>query len=338
MPERLLATSFRNNLTPTSCPLPCQREGHRNKIKDTMGPLPEDNLPEVVMPQPWETDHDAPPQALSHSEKLNHASHASEHEREKYAVVYDPTPKLFDDNTEPKSDSLVPQPWSAASPTSGNAAPTADENNIPRSEPPTSQRTICGLKRRTFFILLAIIAVLLAAVIGGAVGGSLSKKSSESSTPQPASQQSPPATSPTTTALTSSAVTTQPSSSLPSSGSPSTTSPTATPSARPGQVSTLNNSTAPHPGLAFQAFSSTSYLGTASPIIQEEGFYDLNILARSYVWLPDGTDCCLTFCTDKTTAAGWWCETRYRPDSSGPFARVYIWCGGNDGVKNVTCS
>jgi len=52
----------------------------------------------------------------------------------------------------------------------------------------------------------------------------------------------------------------------------------------------------------FQGFSSPSYLGSATPIIQNKGFHDLNISAQSYVWLPDSTECCLTFCTNKTTA------------------------------------
>ncbi|KAK0617616.1 hypothetical protein B0T14DRAFT_388682, partial [Immersiella caudata] len=94
----------------------------------------------------------------------------------------------------------------------------------------------------------------------------------------------------------------------------------------------LNNGTAPG-GLAFQAFSEPQYSGTATPIMQEEGFFDIGE-RRSYVWLPDDTRCCLTFCKDRTTSTGWWCATRYRPNASDVFSRVYIWCGGNDGIKN----
>jgi len=99
----------------------------------------------------------------------------------------------------------------------------------------------------------------------------------------------------------------------------------------------LNNGTAPPPGLAFQAFSEPQYNGTATAIIQEEGFFDIGE-RRSYVWLPDDTRCCLTFCKDRETSTGWWCATRYRANASDVFSRVYIWCGGNDGVKNETCS
>jgi len=98
----------------------------------------------------------------------------------------------------------------------------------------------------------------------------------------------------------------------------------------------LNNGTAPQ-GLAFQAFSEPSYMGNATVIIQEEGFHDIGA-RRSYVWLPDDTKCCLTFCANMTTSTGWWCDARYRANASGVFSRVYIWCGGNDGVKNETCS
>jgi hypothetical protein len=98
----------------------------------------------------------------------------------------------------------------------------------------------------------------------------------------------------------------------------------------------LNNGTAPR-GLAFQAFSEPHYGGNATKVMQEEGFFDIGE-RRSYVWLPDDTRCCLTFCKDKETSVGWWCATRYRANASDVFSRVYIWCGGNDGVKNETCS
>ncbi|KAK1759972.1 hypothetical protein QBC47DRAFT_117776 [Echria macrotheca] len=99
----------------------------------------------------------------------------------------------------------------------------------------------------------------------------------------------------------------------------------------------LNNQTAPV-GLAFQGFSGTSYQGNATTIIQDEGFHDLDMEALSYVWLPDGTQCCLTFCEGPKNATGYWCDPRFRTAASSPFNRVYIWCGGDNGVKNVTCS
>jgi len=100
----------------------------------------------------------------------------------------------------------------------------------------------------------------------------------------------------------------------------------------------LNNATAP-PGIAFQAFSDPFYLGEATRVIQDEGFTDLNLTSTSYVWLPDTSGCCLTFCAGKTTAVGYWCNPRRRTNASEPFDRVYIWCGGNrDNKMNATCS
>lgn len=101
----------------------------------------------------------------------------------------------------------------------------------------------------------------------------------------------------------------------------------------------LNNATAPPPGVAFQAFSDAFYMGEATRVIQDEGFHDLNLTGSSYVWLPDTTACCLTFCTGKAKAVGYWCNPRRRTNASETFDRVYIWCGGNrNNQLNTTCS
>ena len=282
-----------------------------------MVPPADENLPEVVQPRPFEAERDASPQVASADNPWPPS------ERDKYPVLYDPTPKLqvVDDDPAPKlqENGVIPQV----------------QETLPAGAPP--ERTICGLRRRNFFLLVAIISIiLLGAIIGGAVGGSLSNKSSSQSAPQlgsdsAGSQESPP---PTTSGSFSSTSSSPPPGTTATTSSPSTSQPSPTSTRLP----TLNNGTAPNKGLAFQGFSSPSYLGSATPIIQEEGFHDLNISARSYVWFPDGTECCLTFCANRTTATGWWCNPRYRPDPEGSFARVYIWCGGNDGVKNRTCS
>jgi hypothetical protein len=305
-------------------------------LKLDMRPSPDDNLPEVVQPQqPFETDGGAPPQVVSHSDNAQNTWHGSE--RDKYPVVYDAAPKYVDDvppKVPPKvgayEGATSPQLWSPESLPS--ASPATAAATLSTSEPPQAskpERTICGLKRRTFFIVAGIVSIiLLGAIVGGAVGGTVSKKSSETATAEAQS-----ASGHTTTP---SAAATAPSATTSTSASTSSTASTSQP--KPTQLATLNNETAPHPGLAFQGFSLTSYLGDATPIIQEEGFYDLNITAMSYVWLPDDTNCCLTFCANKTTATGWWCNPRYRPEASGGIPRVYIWCGRNDGAKNVTCS
>ncbi|KAK1835669.1 hypothetical protein QBC39DRAFT_148528 [Podospora conica] len=100
----------------------------------------------------------------------------------------------------------------------------------------------------------------------------------------------------------------------------------------------LNNGTAPA-GIAFQAFTDPVFEGEATRVIQDEGFHDLNMTSTSYVWSPQDTKCCLTFCDGPTTDVGYWCNPRRRTHASLPFNRVYIWCGGNRNDQlNTTCS
>src|SRR5690348_11851612 len=120
---------------------------------------PDENLPEVVPAQPFEVDRDAAPQVLSQSEKANHEWYASD--RDKYHVTYDNTPKLVDDGLIDKLGTLPPQPWSPESLTAASPATAADPNTLPGGDPPNPDRTICGLKRRTFFIALFITSILL---------------------------------------------------------------------------------------------------------------------------------------------------------------------------------
>lgn len=101
----------------------------------------------------------------------------------------------------------------------------------------------------------------------------------------------------------------------------------------------LNNETGPI-GFAFQGFSGVNYTGKATKLFREEGFFDLGIDCLSYVWLPNTTDCCVTFCADQHNAAGYICQARKREQASGPFPRIYIWCDQNVAVTkaNNTCS
>ncbi|KAF2023314.1 hypothetical protein EK21DRAFT_105377 [Setomelanomma holmii] len=49
-----------------------------------------------------------------------------------------------------------------------------------QSEPPRSS-TICGLRRRTFWILVMVAIIIVAAAVGGGVGGALASKASDNS-------------------------------------------------------------------------------------------------------------------------------------------------------------
>ncbi|KAL5878155.1 hypothetical protein ACKVWC_007305 [Pyricularia oryzae] len=60
--------------------------------------------------------------------------------------------------------------------------------------PPKPQNTICGLRKRTFYIGIGILGlIVIAAAVGGGVGGSIAARNAS----QPQEQQTPPAPSPT---------------------------------------------------------------------------------------------------------------------------------------------
>ena len=90
---------------------------------------------------------------------------------------------------------------------------------------------------------------------------------------------------------------------------------------------------------AFQGFSEPNYMGKASAIIRETGFYDIGVDAISYVWQTN-TTCCVTFCADEHESTGYRCEPRQRAEASSAFPRVHIWCRGDEGEANAnaTCS
>lgn len=287
----------------------------------------DENLPEVVpavLNQPHSTLEpvlhpvlDSTPQALSEQELAEKGLQSIE--RDKYPAVYDNAPML------PHDGSPTQQAWVAGDPPSALTQTTRSspweqlpaggdaETSDPRDQPPAEDpKRICGMSRRSF-IIVAIIAIVV--IIAAAVGAGVGATRGSGSSPPPAPVTTPTST-PTLTPIP-----------LPT--------PTTTPA--PGAPRFLNNGTAPR-GLAFQGFTGLNYTGNATNIIQDEGFHDLNIEARSYVWLQDDTGCCLTFCKGRGNDTGWWCNTRFRANATGEFDRIYIWCGGNDGIKNTTCS
>jgi len=54
--------------------------------------------------------------------------------------------------------------------------PNANDGDLPFSAEEQKPRTICGLRRTTFWLLMVIIILILAGAIGGGVGGSAAAK------------------------------------------------------------------------------------------------------------------------------------------------------------------
>lgn len=100
-------------------------------------------------------------------------------------------------------------------------------------------------------------------------------------------------------------------------------------------ASSLDDET-PNVGFMLQAWEEPQYTGDKTRVYTEEGFYDFPFMAWSYVWFPNKTDCCLTFCASPTnhTPTGWWCDHRRRPKTDKSFGRVNIWCGRGSNTSN----
>lgn len=310
-----------------------------------MGKHPE-NYPEAIrQPQEPSTlpevvpELDSTPQHVSDHDLSPQERHRLEAERDKYPAYYDtapmfpyeaatPSPPLpeghdlplpYPKNTATAGFITSPgsaMPWDPILP-AGNVQVDSGENEK------SKEKSIFGLKKRTFIIAVAVaVAVILAAVIGGVVGGVTSKKSKDAaSTNLPDNSGSN--TSPTTL-----------------SSSPTSSAGGPTPTTIP--LFNLSNETVPG-GFAFQAYSETNFTGALSPVFRLERYYDIDFDAKSYIWLPNGmTECCVTFCANATTPTGWWCDERWRAEGSGIFRRVQIWCGRTDkeiaDVKKKECS
>ena len=103
----------------------------------------------------------------------------------------------------------------------------------------------------------------------------------------------------------------------------------------------LNNGTIPDRGIAFQAFSDPDYGGEATDIMTSEGFHDLPFNAFSYVWIPNDSGCCISFCQDKSNTTQFWCDERFRDKVEGDtgFPRLGVLCGimFNTGSEEQRC-
>jgi hypothetical protein len=86
---------------------------------------------------------------------------------------------------EPTYPEVVPKPEEAAvTGTKGDFAGYQDHQHVQHPVPAPAERRIWGLKRKTFFILLAVILlVVIAAAVGGGVGGTVGKNGEKKSDP-----------------------------------------------------------------------------------------------------------------------------------------------------------
>ncbi|KAK3998254.1 hypothetical protein QBC44DRAFT_386676 [Cladorrhinum sp. PSN332] len=315
-----------------------------------------DDLPEAVRdPQQPSTlpevvpELDSTPQHISDHD-LSPQQRQAQAERDKYPAYYDVAPMIPYEAaaTNPDYGQPLPIPYYPGPGTPATAhnimspgssvpwdpiLPAGDGTPMIEDDEKNQPRYICGLKKKTFIIAVVLaLLVVIAAVVGGVVGAIKSKSSgsnSDNNTSKPGESQLP--------------ITTTSSSSSSSSGSPSTTATSpATPTPTKDPLLNLANQTAPG-GIAFQAYSGLDFSGEMSPIFRIEGYYDLDFPAESYIWLPNGTsECCVTFCANATSATGWWCDERRRPEGTDIFRRVQIWCGRTNekvkGVKKKECS
>jgi len=153
-----------------------------------MGRPADENLPEVVTnpnhPNSFPPALDPSPEVLSPGDAVSHENFSID--REKYPVHLDHAPKLlYDPNDEQGNGQQWPIAVSALSPDGGpwerlpaGEESTANLGNGVRDK----QKQICGMRRRSFIILIVALAVIIAAAVGGGVGGARARSGSSSGT------------------------------------------------------------------------------------------------------------------------------------------------------------
>ncbi|KXX82749.1 Plasma membrane fusion protein prm-1 [Madurella mycetomatis] len=267
-----------------------------------MGRPADEHLPEVVPSQP-PPEFSLPEVAPDPSPEAGQPQYYTRHE--KFPAHYDHAPKL--PHEQPAAGMGMglqshDQQWAGAgdgvSALSPNSSvpwqaihPSDDQQTYVASEP-EQERRICGIRRRLFIIVAVVLAiVVIAAAVGGGVGGAMGARSASESVNLPAESGSSGASNSEST--------------VPST-TPAITSASSTSSAPAPTITFLNNQT-DGVGQAFQGFSEIDYDGNATEIIREEGFHDLPFKVSSYVWEPNGTAYCITYCYNKTKSAGWGC-------------------------------
>lgn len=131
-----------------------------------------EHLPEVVP--------DSSPQTLTYAE--TYERRGLDQGDEKYAVIYDDTPKIVTsvptagDGATPTSPAPAYRAAVAgadgASSMAGNMSPDVEDmGKRGKALAGSGERKILGMKRRTFFIILIAVVLVTVAAIGGGVGG-----------------------------------------------------------------------------------------------------------------------------------------------------------------------
>ena len=287
-----------------------------------MGAPPDEHLPEVV---PEEA-----PQALDSQEAFYHQDQFND-KAAKYLAIYDDAPKYMapeymapehagDENGNYVSPiNTMTDPQSILSPTDTipwDPSSAFDDLNAGERSPideKAQERTICGLRRNIFFLLLGLSLLVIGGSVGGGVGGGITAANNRAAAAAAADAQKTQVT-PGNGGL------------LPTQGSANGSPSSPVPSPEP---TSLNNQTQVKRTWSFQGWSGLNFTGTKTRVYwgdDEAKFRDMPFLILSYVWLRASTGCCVTFCGNLTSEIGWRYEDWKREEASEPFDRIYVGC------------
>ncbi|KAI1848894.1 hypothetical protein JX266_005322 [Neoarthrinium moseri] len=187
----------------------------------------------------------------------------------------------------------------------------ADDDSVPTEKP---RRKICGFAARKFWIVLLLALIVIAAAIGGGVGGGIA--ASKAQRDRDAQQSNGPAS--TTPAPTR------------TSGSPLTSTKTST---TPGTATPTADFNVTKYDFSFQSWEQPNFTGRASDKYDEVGAQMFGFNSTSYIWEPNGTDCCVSFCAS-TERGGYWCDKKTQRQASGPFNLIIIACGADERLNS----
>ncbi|KAJ2979000.1 hypothetical protein NQ176_g3509 [Zarea fungicola] len=238
---------------------------------------------------------------------------------------------------------VVASPYSKKEDTP-NIAAAEEGDSAPQ---PQKDRKILGMRRKIFFLVLALVCIIIAAAVGGGVGASASHNSSKSPDPTPAPSPSSDVGASSTSSSASGASTSSAAGSGSGSGSGSSSSSpgssTSTPSTSKSSSASKTSSTATATptflnqtnigsGFGFQGFSGTNFHSPYTDLLVVEGETetgaDFKFPINSYEWIARITNCCVSFCNNATSSGwiGYQCQTKKQPKTSEGFTRVWVWC------------